>query len=370
MKSCTCNNKTQYLLTRYIGVLCLLIMGLSCLEESVKVRQVHPAFYYWKSYFKWSSQQEELLQHLETRSLYIKLFDVDWVDEWQRVLPVATLTGKHNIPKNANIVPTIYITNRVFYHLQDSSAVDSLVERVQKGVRNLWKEDSSATNWQIKQLQFDCDWTQQTQTAYFYFLHQMKKFTASQNWELSATIRLHQIKYKQQTGIPPVDRGLLMFYNTGSVNDYQEKNAILDMATASQYTSHLPKYPLELDLALPLFSWAVVFRKKKFQYLVNHLRLETLSNHSDFQNKNGTIFSVTKNTYIKNTAFQKGDEVRIEQVSPTLLQESVQHLRQYWPNDSLTLAFYHLDSLTLQPYTHETLQQLVQNFAGDTTTYP
>ncbi len=367
MKSCKCNNTGPYLFLKYGWVLILWGLGISCSNEVSKEYEVLPAFYYWKSSFRWTEQAEKLLTDLHTRTLYLKLFDVDWVDELQQAIPIAPLKGKHNIPENANIVPTIYITNKVFYHLNDTIEIDSLAWKVQKGIRNFIGEDTRKPYFTINQIQIDCDWSVKTKAAYFRFLAKMKEFVEQEQIEtLSATIRLHQVKFPKETGIPPVDRGLLMFYNTGSVGEYQEKNAILDLETATQYTSYLPTYPLDLDLALPLFAWGVVFRKKKFQYLVNHLRMETLKEHPDFEKVKENIFSVTRNTYIKNTAFQKGDKVRVEEISVDLLQKSTQHLRQYWPNDSLSLAFYHLDSLTLQPYTHETLLQVCQNFATNT----
>ncbi len=45
---------------------------------------------------------------------------------------------------------------------------------------------------------------------------------------LSSTIRLHQIKYRERTGVPPVERGMLMFYNMGQFSADPEARAIFD----------------------------------------------------------------------------------------------------------------------------------------------
>ncbi len=75
---------------------------------------------------------------------------------------------------------------------------------------------------------------------------------------LSATIRLHQVKYFETTGVPPVKSGMLMFYNTGDLENPSEENSILNIETAELYLSGLEDYPMQLDIVLPLFSWAVV----------------------------------------------------------------------------------------------------------------
>ena len=65
----------------------------------------------------------------------------------------------------------------------------------------------------VKEIQIDCDWTASTQEAYFEFLHYLKEKAKDKQIQLSATIRLHQLSMTP----PPVDRGILMMYNTGDV---------------------------------------------------------------------------------------------------------------------------------------------------------
>ena len=45
---------------------------------------------------------------------------------------------------------------------------------------------------------------------------------------MSATIRLHQVKYRADTGVPPVDRGMLMAYNLLPPDQAGERSSILD----------------------------------------------------------------------------------------------------------------------------------------------
>lgn len=78
--------------------------------------------------------------------------------------------------------------------------------------------------------------------------------------KLSATIRLHQLSMTP----PPVDRGILMMYNTGDVKQLSCQKPILDMKDVVPYIQHLDSYPLPLSAAYPLFSWRILFREGKF----------------------------------------------------------------------------------------------------------
>ena len=66
---------------------------------------------------------------------------------------------------------------------------------------------------------------------------------------LSATIRLHQLKFIGESGIPPVDKGLLMCYNMGDLHRLRISNSILETAELKKYIKQLSVYPLKLDVA-------------------------------------------------------------------------------------------------------------------------
>ena len=63
---------------------------------------------------------------------------------------------------------------------------------------------------------------------------------------------------------PPVDKGVLMMYNTGDAKQLACHKPILDMKDAAPYIQHLGSYPLPLSAAYPLFSWRILFREGKF----------------------------------------------------------------------------------------------------------
>jgi hypothetical protein len=109
----------------------------------------------------------------------------------------------------------------------------------------------------VRELQIDCDWTDLTRAAFFDFVTELRVLVHREGALLSATIRLHQVKYRERTGVPPVDRGMLMFYNMGGITADADTRSIFDRARAESYLARLPEYPLPLDAALPIWSWTV-----------------------------------------------------------------------------------------------------------------
>ena len=112
----------------------------------------------------------------------------------------------------------------------------------------------------VKEIQIDCDWTKQTQTAYFDMLERLHRRTSEKGIALSVTIRLHQLSMM----VPPVDKGVLMMYNTGDVTKRGGTNAILDMKDVEPFLPALDDYDLPLATAYPVFAWKVAFRGQRF----------------------------------------------------------------------------------------------------------
>ena len=236
--------------------------------------QVTPAFYHWQTHFELSPEEQSLLDSLQVEKLYVKFFDVDWDFQQQEALPLAQVRFRQDsIPYQ--IIPTVFITNRTLEHLS-VEAPDTLAARIYKQIKKLSNKVT------LEEVQIDCDWTQSTKNKYFRLLKALRK-QVPDSTQLQATIRLHQVKYARQTGVPPVDRGMLMFYNVGDVEDWYTENSILDLETARQYLQNFQRYPLPLDMALPLFSWGVLFRQGKMINLISQLEPEELADTGRFE---------------------------------------------------------------------------------------
>ena len=209
------------------------------------------AVYYWSTTFKSDSIQQSFLRQHHIKKIYLRFFDVV-VDEQGNVMPNATVRFATPVPKDVEIVPVVYIVNDCLYRSIDK--LDSLI--LQRVTQMCETNDITP----FRELQIDCDWTARSRTHYFQVLSRLNERAKKQGVVLSATIRLHQLGEAP----PPVEKGILMLYNTGDVTRLDCEHPILDMKDAAPYLRKLSKYRLPLATAYPVYAWRVLFRKGKF----------------------------------------------------------------------------------------------------------
>lgn len=163
-------------------------------------------------------------------------------------MPNATITFSSPMPKGIEIIPTVFITNECM-KADDNLLPQRIMERIMKMC-----ETNDITG--VKEIQIDCDWTKSTRNAFFDFLKKLIGIAHSKGINVSATIRLHQLS---QTP-PPVDRGVLMMYNTGNFTDINCHKPILDINDAAPYLRSIAGYQLPLSAAYPIYGWSILFR--------------------------------------------------------------------------------------------------------------
>ena len=320
-------------------------------------RSLSRAFYHWQTELDPSEAEKEWMDSLGISKLYIKFFDVDWDAESGQAVPLATVQIASDF-RFSEIIPTVFITNRTMRSVPDPE-VPALAARITGSIQAILRKHPLL---EASGIQIDCDWSGQTREKYFRLLKAIRAELGSA-MDLSATIRLHQVKYFRETGIPPVDRGMLMFYNVGEVADWDCENSILNQADAGAYLQNFREYPLELDLVLPIFSWGVLYRQGRMIRLINNLRPEALQDTSYFHEAANNRFEITKSTYLDGYYLYRGDLIRTESVSTSLLNWSARTLSPLLKTQNLTAGFYHLDSSTIKHYEYEELEAVFQELA-------
>lgn len=205
------------------------------------------AAYYWSTVFSLDSAQQAFIRNQHIGRIYLRYFDVVMKDG--KPMPNATVQFAIARPKGVEMVPTIYIVNSCME--TEHRDLDSLL------LSRILQMSETHDMGPIREIQLDCDWTKQTCGNYFALLERLKERAKAHDIRLSATIRLHQLS--QPT--PPVDRGVLMMYNTGDVTKFDGTDPILDMRDVKPYLRYLKDYDLPLSTAYPVFAWQVVFRK-------------------------------------------------------------------------------------------------------------
>ena len=233
---------------RILFIYLIIVVFCSCSKQQGEKTN---AVYYWSTTFKSDSIQQSFLRQHHIKKIYLRFFDVV-VDEQGNVMPNATVRFATPVPKDVEIVPVVYIVNDCLYRSIDK--LDSLI--LQRVTQMCETNDITP----FRELQIDCDWTARSRTHYFQVLSRLNERAKKQGVALSATIRLHQLGEAP----PPVEKGILMLYNTGDVTRLDCEHPILDMKDAAPYLRKLSKYRLPLATAYPLYAWRVLFRKGKF----------------------------------------------------------------------------------------------------------
>jgi hypothetical protein len=323
----------------FLFAVCILLLS------GCRKHREHPVdFYYWKTNVSIGDVEKEYFNALHCRKLYMRFFDVD--SKGGVMQPVAKILPFDAGALDAGYVPVVFITNRTFTGMQQAQ-----IQALAQNIARLTDEIRTANMMpEVDEIQIDCDWTESTQNAYFRFLKALETVTRIR---ITCTIRLHQIKYREKTGVPPVAKGYLMCYATSDPKDADGRNSILDMTLLRDYTARIGSYPLDFDVALPLFSWAVV---------TNHLGQIKLINNVNRDNLDMTFlrpltdgsYEVTDDFFFQGFYLNKGFTVRLESVSPALLREAKEYLDRKIKKP-YGIVYYHLDEPFLQQYTINTL---------------
>ncbi|RRB07088.1 hypothetical protein [Larkinella rosea] len=293
-----------------------------------------------------------LLNQLKTRKLYIRFFDLDWDPQAQSPAPRAVIRFIRK-PVGFSVIPVVFITNQTMLRCKIPD-IPELAARLFRKISQI----SHQNGIDPQEIQLDCDWTATTRDRYFQLLREIKnRYTGT----VSATIRLHQIKYSEQTGIPPVERGMLMFYNMADWKRPETRNSIYDLEVANRYIDFMEKYPLPLDVVFPLFRWTVVYRNNRFLTLLNSMDQQTLSRHSFLKPQPENRFVAQRDTNALGFSIRQGDVFRAERSKPDDLALGKQLVLAKIQNQKLTFALYHLDSTVISAYSDAFLQSLFRS---------
>lgn len=301
-------------------------------------------FYYWRTILEWTDEDTQFLRETGAARIYVRVFDVDI--ENGRAVPVSPLVIRNRPP--VKLVPVVFIQPSVFSRLSEDSVLD-LAENVR---RKAFEAAGTAD-----EIQIDYDWTPSTRDVYFLFLRTLRRRLTSET-VLSATIRLHQVKFRERTGVPPVDRGALMVYGTGRPSDPDAENSILDLRAAAAYLKNQPRYSIPLDAALPVYSWAVLFRGRSFRRLLGEVRTLPGAGFS----REGSIYCAESNAAWQEYRLSPGDCVRIEIADPSLATKTEDLVLPLLGPDSRVLLFHY--SQGLKDYGAADIRRVFDIFRG------
>lgn len=321
-------------MTKLHGLLFLIFLSLfSCKKKNTDFTH---AVYCWntRAYYNYFSEEEEkVIFDNEIKKIYCKLSDVVYDNNYHaKPEHEQDLPFQNTISKYASIVPCMFFTNEVML----KSTKDELLFMATKIADRV-------NRYNVSEFQIDCDWSEQSKENYFYFAQNLKANLDS-SVTLSATIRLYQYKYPEKTGVPPVDRGMLMLYNFNSPKVYDGKNAIFDKSEAEKYIVN-KKYTLPLDFAVANFSWFILYDiENTFNAFVNAADAEQIIGQSEKTNDG----YVLKNDFsLDNSFIRKGQKLVKHETNALTIKQSCELISGLENSPNYTVSIFDLNDSTL-----------------------
>jgi hypothetical protein len=329
-------------MTRYhyycVFLFIAVIMLTACRQHTDKE---HPySFYYWRTSLSLDSIELAALERSTGDNLYLRFFDVDKVNG--AIEPVGIIKDDYKQPLPKRVVPVVFIANRVWEGITPKE-IGLLAERIAASagyIRNKYNFNEAT------EIQFDSDWTATTREAYFAFL---TYFAELSGIEVTSTLRLHQVKDAKVMGIPPVKKCYLMCYATGSPLDNKQENSILDINMLESYLQNLHEYPLRLDIALPIYSRALITNHSGEIQIVNSWTSKMLKDAGFFKWVSDGVFEVMEDGFFQGIYLHEGFLVKLEEIDKDLIgrTKSVVEIKL---KDDYNYIYYHLDGDFLANY--------------------
>lgn len=295
--------------------------------------------------------EKTTLKDNQVKRLYIRYFDIDWNAKSQNPFPQSPIHFQQN-PAGFTVVPVVYIKNKVL--LAQNINVLDLAQKTNDFIRQINTKNKIS----CQEIQIDCDWTLNSQDNYLEFIECFKKLSGK---KLSATIRLHQIKYFRKTKIPNVDKGVLMYYNMGKIAP-DSLNSIYDRNIANRYLASLKKYPLSINIALPIYSWAVHIRDGKVIGLKNKMDVSDFKKDANFIAISQKGFKTKNSNYKNGTFYKKDDFLKLEGITANDLLEMADDLDENAGNKPEEIIFYDLDEFNIKNYEKDLFEQVIAKF--------
>lgn len=357
----------------------LLLLAVATLVSCTKDHTIERSFCYWKTQFYFYDEDVARADSLAVKHLYVRYFDVGWSTFDKEPRPTATVSS-WNLNWHGAMTPSVFIKNDVLLYsnraqlkelaVKITGRIESVTTDIAASIlyareeQKPGKSEAEAEKERkrvenevksgIKDILIDCDWTPKSRDNYFYLLTEIKK--RMPQYKLSATIRLWQYRDYEKAGIPPADKGLLMCYNMESAENYDAKNSLASSKELKKYITH-DDYELPLDVALPVFSWSVVFREGKFKGIVKDFGEggNPAQNPYNFTKKGENRYILNRDMVMGETYYRYGDELRTEITSPAEMAAMIDILKDNIDLKNARVTFFSWDQKYIDDYGIKTI---------------
>lgn len=295
----------------------------SCNENKIGVIHWSTSFHHLPKEIRYS---DSLSDHT---AWMLRYFDVTWKNN--QAIPTAVASLPKNLPLQS---AAVFIQRQVLEKTpksqlpQLSNQIVSLIQQMEIGHQK------------SKEILLDFDWGKGTKENYFELIQHMKAKLPHK--KISATIRLSQFANPRVYGVPPTDHGLLMMYQTGSLNQ-PEKPLLWEKGEVQRYLKQT-NYPIPLDVAIPAFSWSIIQRKvaiknRKNISIVFPSYLQEIQANKNFKQIKTNEFLCIQPHFFHGFFLLPNDRVRCEKVSENDLKWAMKEAKSIAKTDGIVYLY-------------------------------
>jgi hypothetical protein len=321
---------------------------------------VIPAVFRWRNTPGLDRRERLAVEEHQAQRVYFKIVDIDW-GEGYGAYPVSKVKVPHEWrvrdgqvapwTDRVELVPCIHISNATFEKIDDAASL-----LLAKNLLRKLRQESPPT---IHGVLLDCDWNATTRDRFFILAGTLND---SLDIPVTAMLRLHQFADPSGTGVPPVDRCMLVPFNSGTAPDGVGNGSHFDEASAERYFRKSGSYPLPLDLALPAIGWGVHFRDEVAQGFLDEARLDEALMLGLLSGERNAVMTVTREDPERRPELRLGDEVHVERISPELIARIVDLASTAVNTDTMAVAFFEVGSPSFQRLDSASVQQMWRRF--------
>ncbi len=341
--------------------LLIILLNSSCIIGENQ-KKIIPSFYYWKTTLDISEKNIDYLKEIGIKKLYIRFFDITWDKQKQIPIPCDKLIVKRGKELPFGLIPVVFITQDVLYKIRTQD-----INNLSKNIINeiiIYLDRFEIKDGNIDEIQIDTDWTKTTREKYFLLIKNINNYCKIKypNIKISVTLRLHQI-HNYESNIPPVKSVTLMVYQTSNPYTFKNKNSILNRETAQYYLRDIGKYPIKINIALPIFSWLVHFDEdKNFVRIINNYDRDVFVKNKNLKKIDDKIFVAKENFYFNNKKIYKNDILKIEESHFNENIKLLKFIKNKLNNDNFNLILYHFDYEDIKRITNGKTKKIIKIF--------
>lgn len=297
-------------------------------------------FYYWKTVFKVTAEDKKILDRLKINKLYVRLFDVVYDQEKKQPRPEQPVVFDNPHIEGIEIIPVVFIMQDVF-DKSSKKQLESLPGNIFKFSNTLLQKNQVNFN----EFQLDYDWVPGTKERYFRFIRDFTEMLRGKNnkYRISVTLRLHELKYSKETGIPPVDSVNLMAYNILDPRKFSEQNTVFNMNELKKYINYSRNYPLSINPILPYFQTIFVYKNGNLIKILSDINEKKLKDKNLFDSIGSGIYLAKHNFRTGGFEIMTNYVVKIEKTSFKDIKKGIKLMNKYLKMGS-TISIFEFDT--------------------------